>query len=63
MNLKTILMSAVVAMTMAACAHKAAETCACGKDKTSCADSKECPMHKDAAGCPHCKESEGTTGK
>ena len=56
MNLKAIMMSAVVALTLSACAHKATQSCACGKDKASCSESKECPMHK-GSGCEHCKES------
>ncbi len=58
--IKTILMSAFVALTVAACAHKTAEhSCVCGKDKAACAETKECPMHKDA-GCANCKGDEKT---
>ncbi|MDG0818254.1 hypothetical protein [Bdellovibrio svalbardensis] len=63
---KAILMSAAMALTMAACAHKTTEmSCACGKDKAACAETKECPMHsaakdsaKSEAGCAHCKGEE-----
>lgn len=65
---KTILMSAVVALTVSACAHKSSEkSCACGKDKAACAETKECPMHtpaKSEAGCASCKgEEKAAAGK
>ncbi|QDK37624.1 hypothetical protein [Bdellovibrio sp. NC01] len=62
MKLKSLIMTAAVALTLSACAHKATETCACGKDKTACSETKECPMHK-GEGCEHCKGEEKTPGK
>lgn len=66
--LKTILMSAVVALTVAACAHNHSGKSCCGKDKATCSDSKECPLPgkgtKAEAECAHCKgEEKAATGK
>lgn len=63
---KSIMLSAVVALTLSACAHNtvAGKSCACGKDKVACAENKECPMHKEV-GCTHCKTEDkaAATGK